>query len=269
MKRVLILIVILLILNACAKKNTKIIPVVEIENEILTLKDLHNLYGEDGWNELNYDKQTEIINQWINLTLLANYAKNSNYLNDDSPLKIQIDNANKKILSNALIANELSNIEISDEELFNYYKINQSEFVRPAKEFKIQRIFFHQKTEMDIVKSIIDNNEMTYTAAAQKYSAEGIGRNGGYVSNLVTKTGQDSLLWKELNKINKFDILTMPYKTGYIIVRYYDYRENMENLNFYEIKDEIAYMLKQSKMNEVYNNLLEEARIKAKIKINL
>ncbi|MCK9328870.1 MAG: hypothetical protein PHY08_00475 [Candidatus Cloacimonetes bacterium] len=267
--KILLILISLVVLASCNKNQVQEDILAQVEDEILTLTDVYNLYGEDAWNQMTFDEKSETVNQWVNLSLLSNYAKNNGYMEEDSPLRIKIENANKKIISNALISNEINNIEISDEDMYNYYKINQSEFLRPVKEFKIQRIFFYQKSDMEIVKKIIDNNELNYTTAAQKYSAEAIGRNGGYVSKLITKTGSDSLLWNELNKVNKFDVITMPYNDGYIIVRYYDSRENMTNLNFYELKDEIAEIIKQQRINNLYNDLLEEAKYDANIKINL
>lgn len=270
MKKNFIVIIGLIIFTICAcTKKFEGEILAQVDKEILTVEDMHNTFTEDVWNKMSFEEKNEIINQWVNLTLLSNLAKHNNYIESNPFLKFNIDNSKKKILSNAFIANEISKIDISEEELYNYYKINQSEFVRPVKEYRIQRIFFHQKSDMDVVKNIIDNQEMSYTAAAQKYSAEAIGRNGGYVSNFITKTGQDSLLWNELNKINKFDVITLAYDNGFMIVRYYDYRESLASMNFYELKDEIRDILQKSKMNEVYNQLIDESKRLNNVIINL
>ena len=263
--RFLIVISCLFSLFACNKQSSNTNFIANVNGEILTLDELKNSFDEKVWNSMTKDEQRELINQWVDLTLLSSYAQTNDVIKNDKSLAFKVKNAEKKIYSNALISNELHNILISNEEMYNYYRLRQSDFIENVKEFRVQRIFFNKQEDMTRVKQMLDNNEIAYTPAAQRFSEEAIGRNGGYMSNLVTKNSADSLLWRALNDKDKFHEVTMPYRDGWIIARYYDSRDGTANSSFYDVKKEIEQVLRLEKQQEVYEQLLKEAKFNSNV----
>ena len=268
MKYKIFLIICLLITSfACKKyvKNDESTIVASVNNEVLTLEILQGSYGDDEWNSFSKDEQRNIINNWIDLTLLDNYAKQNDDINNDISLVFQSKNAEKKIYANALISNAINNIEISNDELFNYYRLRISEFVEQIREFRVQRIFLRTEADMLRVKRMLDNRDVNFLNAAMQFSEEGIGRNGGYMGTLVTKTGPDSLLWHELDKMERFFEVLMPYRNGFLIARWYEFRTATSNISFYDVRDEIDRILREEKRSIIYEQLLKEARMNAYI----
>jgi len=256
-----------LLFFACQKNNINDqgTLMASVNGDILTLEDLLGSYGEETWRSMSRLEQKSIIDQWIDITLLDSYAKKNHVISQDIGLKFIAKNAEKKIFSNALISNALNNIDISNDDLWNYYRLRQSEFIEQVREYRVQRIFLKTEEEMNRVKALIDNKDISFVNAAIQYSDEGIGRNGGYMSSLVTKSSPDSLLWVELNKKDRYYEVLMPYRSGWLIARWYEFKTATSNSSFFDVREEIREILKAEKKQSVYEELLKEARISANI----
>ena len=266
MKYILIMIAVVLVVG-CEQEVQMGTVVASVNGENLTLETLKYVYSEDVWNGKTIEEQREIINQWIELTVLSRHANNDDDLKGSVNLRFRAENARKRIYANALIANELQKLNISHEEMYNYYRLRQSDFIEPIREFNVQRIFFRNEEDMIRVNDMITNREIEYTPAALRYSQEGIGRNGGHMSTLVTRTGPDSLMWRALNDMDRFHRVTMPYSNGWIIARWGDYRMATGNRSFFDVRDEIEQILRNERQAEVFERILREARTMAQITI--
>jgi hypothetical protein len=241
--------------------------IASVDGEELTLEILRDSFGIVDWDQMSRDEQRTAINQWINLTIMANLAKKDDDLHTDKTLRFMADNASKRVYANAIISKRLNSISISEEDLYNFYRLRQAEFVESVREYRVQRLFFRTEENMQRVRRMLDNREIRFDRAASIHSEESIGRNGGFMAGYVTKAGADSLLWRELNTKDKFGEVTMRYGNGWIIARYYDHREGTANISFYDVKEDIERMMKDERRSDVYELLLREARLKAKIVI--
>jgi len=265
----IVLVLILLGFMACHHEVEIGTPVATVNGEILTLEALKSAYTEEIWNEKTRDERREIVNQWVELTLLAQYAEKNETIKDDLGLDFISRNARKRIYSNALVANELQNIYISDEDKYSYYRLRQADFIESIREFRVQRIFFRNEEDMIRVNNMITSGEINYTPAAERFSEEGIGRNGGHMTTLVTKAGPDSLLWSALNVVDRFHRVTMPYRNGWVIARWGDYRVATGNRSFFDVRNEIEQLLRNDRKTDLYDQLLREARLISNITIEL
>jgi hypothetical protein len=236
-----------------------------VNHEILTLEVIRDSFGEEVWNEKSRELQREAINQWVNLTILTHLAQSDDILGADKSLQFVAENAGKRVFANALLSQRLKTMNFTDEELFNYYRLHQAEFVEGAREFKIQRIFFRHEPDMRRINRMLEAREINFNPAAERFSEEAIGRNGGFVNTFVTKTGPDSLLWVELNKVDKLQNVTMPYRNGWIIVRYTEHRESTVTSSFFDVREQIENRMRESRKSELYELLLREARHKSSI----
>jgi len=257
------------LLSACDFTGSKqdFTVLARVNNDILTLEEMQQSFEGNEWDRMTKDKQREHINQWVNLTIMANLAKYDEDIADNISLKFISENAEKKIYTNAIISKRLNAMKISEEELYNYYRLRQAEFIQSVREYKVQRIFFRTEEEMRRVKQLLDTKQIGFTPAAQQFSQENIGRNGGYMSSFVTKTGADSLLWRQLSTKEKFFEVTMRYADGWIIARYYDYNEGAMNSSFFDVRDAIEKKMKAEKQSDIYDLLLREAKINSSVVI--
>ena len=271
MKKVIFIFVILtsltLLLTSCLQEKETGTIIASVDNFHLTLEDLIDSYSETVWNEMSRDEQREIVNQWIELTALyAKSIRNENIRNDNL-LKFLANNSRKKLYANALIADELQNLTFSNEEMYNFYRLREAEFTYQVREFNVQRIFFNEEADMRRVKAMLDRREINYTPAAQRFSQEPIGRNGGYMPQLVTKNGADSDLWEQLDRVDRFHELLMPYEEGWVIVRWIDFRFATTSSSFINVRDEIEQMMKEERKNDLYESVLNDARAESNIVI--
>ena len=250
---------------SCSQKTPKEekTSIASVNGEILYLEDLTNSY--EDWENLPKEDQQQIIDNWIDLTILYTAAQKKEIIKDDPALIFQTQNAEKKVYANALISDALNNIEIANDELFNYYRLRQSEFVEQTREFRVQRIFLRTEEDMNRIKKMLDDKDVNFQDAAIRFSEEGIGRNGGYMNSLVTKTGPDSLLWDELNKKDRFYEALMPYRNGFLIARWYEFRTATSNSSFYDVRDEIDRILREEKVSTIYEQVLRESRMNSNI----
>jgi len=263
--KVNIVLILVFLFVGCTKDVEIGTVVASVDEFYLTLEQLHASYGEENWQMMSKVEQREIINQWVDLTLLYSKAVSNDYFKDDIVLQFMSSSAEKKVYSNALISYELNNIQFSNEELYNAYRLREAEFTEQVREFRVQRIFFNTEEAMREVKGMLDRGEIRFTPAAQRYSEEPIGRNGGYMSSLVTKTSPDSLLWVELNNMDQYYEVTAPYQAGWVIARWYEYRASIASKSFHSVREEIELLMREERRHELYNQILTNARISSRV----
>ncbi len=240
--------------------------VAKVNNDFLTLEELRSNFTEDRWNELTLDEKKEFINDWIQLSLLA---QESERLKLDKRMEIEsrIKTAEKTVKSNALIAQKISEIVITEDDLFNYYKLHKSKFQKKTKEFRVQRIFIKKKSKLDSVLVNIKNG-LPFTEAAKMYSEEKIGAEGGY-TGFLTKKKMEKTVWDKLNDLNKWYYTSIKINNGYYIMRYYETRYVDITKDFIEVRNQIREIVFENKRKKIYENLIKDLKNRAEITISI
>jgi len=264
MNKILLIFVIFFLFLSCAEQKEEIVATVNEEH--LTLDEFRSFFSETEWNELDYETKREHINEWIKLTLLAQEVDNSE-LSNDPAVKERIKTAVKNVKANLLIAHKIAEIEITEDDLFNYYKLHKSKYQQKKKEFKIQRIFIKEKAKLDSVMTYLRQGE-PFTDIVKKYSEETLGESGGYTGFMGEKD-LDSIIWNKLNSLQKWHYTSAEVKDGYYIFRYYDTQEVVLNKEFTEVEAEIRKIVLEQKKQDVFQNIVEELKRKADISISL
>lgn len=269
MKRVLLLILLisLILISGCEKDKGTIIA--QVNGEVLTLEEFQNSFSSVEYSSMSSETKRDWVNRWVELTLLAQKADEDDFLKDNKLINFRIENAKKKVKSNAYINKQLSTIKVSDEELFNYYRLHQGEFSKNANTYKIQRIFFTDQNEMLKVKAMLDGGTLKFTPAAIKFSQEDIGKFGGYLNEGVTETGTEADIYKILGTIKQYEYTTMPYKNGFLIVRYISVTESLQERSFEEMKPEIETIILNEKRKDIYKNLIKDIKSESNITVSI
>ena len=261
MKRILVLFILVLIFTGCNKDNEIIIA--KVNDKVLTANDLELNFGVKDWKILSHQEIQNYIDQWIQITLLAQEADK---LHLTEKLSSKIENAVNKIKANALIAQKLASFQISEEELFSYYKLHKSKFKTKEKEYKVQRIFVKSETKLqDVLSSLSDG--MKFTEAAKLFSEEIAGENGGYVG-FINKKSAEKEVWKTLQKLSKFRYKSVEIPDGFYVIRYYDSKLVETEKTFVQVKDEIESIVRKNKKEEMYNQIIEDLKMDANIIIS-
>lgn len=262
MKDSIFIMLILFAFSACSLFENKGEIVAQVSKENLTLDEFKANFTEEEFNAFSNEQKREYIQQWINLTLLAQEAENTG-LSSDKSVRNQVRYAEKKVLGNALIAARLEAERISEEDLFKYYRIHQGDFVRPLMNYKVQRIYVSDASLAAKVRQEIAGG-LSFEDAAKIYSLETLGQNGGY-AGIVTPNDTDSTFWQAVSKVNLYEIVTLQKDNGYYLLRSYEEEQGTGEAGFDGLKDEIRRRILDEKRRQVYDDLLRELKSKSDV----
>ncbi len=263
MKRFLVLIFIVLLFS-CVKTEEEDI-VAQVNDTKLTMDEFKANFSDNEWDELTVDEKKEFIQDWVQLTLLAQEADQLE-ISQSPKINEKIKSAENNIKANALIATKLADVTVSEDELFNYYKIHKSEYKVNHKEYKVQRIFTKEKAKLKGILDAIDTT--SFKDAAIEFSEESAGRNGGYIGFISQKNAHENI-WNALNSLEQYYYKSVETDKGFYIVRFYDTRIVYSNKTFLEVKDEIRKTVTKKKKEETYNSLIKELKDKSEITISI
>lgn len=266
MKNLSVIIFLLLSFAACSLFEPKGEVIAQVDKEVLTLEEIKANFTEAEWAGLSAERKREFIQQWINLTLLAQEAENQGLVADKA-VKNQIRYAEKKIMGNALIASRLQSESISEEDLFKYYRVHQGDFTQSLMNYKVQRIYLTDyNLAVKVKQEILDG--MRFEDAAKIYSLEVLGQNGGYMGT-VTPQDADSSFWQAVSKVKIYEITTLQKDNGYYLLRYYEEEQGTGQTGFDDLKDEIRKRILNERRRQVYEDLLRELKSKSDVYLML
>ena len=251
----LLIIAFLIVLSGCSNKENEVIA--KVGNEELTLSQLKSFYGDEQWNSVSTVDKRKSVKEWMEMTAFAKYADELG-ISRKEPLKSRIELAEKKVKTNAVLALEINRIKISEDELFNYYKVHQGEYNTSFKEFKIQRILIPDQETLDIVKTNLKNG-LDFTQAVKDHSTENNASKGGYFG-WVSKKDKNRSMYDAVKDLKKYQYTSIPYKGKYCVLRYYQSRDSKESIRYEELKDELRKKLMKEKRKNIYNILQREFR---------
>jgi peptidyl-prolyl cis-trans isomerase C len=261
MKKLIYLFLIIIAFASCGKKQETVIASVDDEN--LSAEDLMRNFSVESPEELTDKQVQDYIQDWIKITLLANEADESG-LSEELELKQEF--AVKKIKANAVIAQKLATAQISEEELFSYYKLHKSKFKTKNKEYKVQRIFVKNENKLqDVISSL--NDGMNFKEAAKLFSEEASAENGGY-AGFVNEKNSEKKVWETLNSLKKWYYKSVEISNGFYVIRHYEIRTVETEKTFVEVKDEIEIIVRRNKKEELFNELLEDLKANAEISVS-
>ena len=263
MKRLLILILVVMLFSCVQTEDENIVAQV---NEVkLTMDNFKANFSDNEWDILTIEEKKQFLQDWVQLTLLAQEA-DALEISQSIKIKERIKSARINIKANALIASKLADVTISEDELFNYYKIHKSEYQLSHKEYKVQRIFTKDEAKL---KGILDAIKSTsFKDAAIEYSEEPAGKNGGYIGFLSQKNAHENI-WNALTSLQKYYYKSVETNKGFYVLRYYETKTVSTNKTFLEVKDEIRKTVTKKKKEDLFDYLIKELKNKSEITISI
>ncbi|MDZ4182359.1 MAG: peptidyl-prolyl cis-trans isomerase, partial [Candidatus Cloacimonadaceae bacterium] len=233
MKRLLLipLIIVMLLALSCKKDQVKGTPLAQVNDDILSLEGFSSTFGEEEWNSLSPEQKKKYVEDWVNITLLAREADAIGLGKEPATLQ-RIDYATKKIKANALIGQKLSQIQVTEDQLFNYYRIHQADFTKNMMEYNVQRIYVKDKIAAEALYDKLSSGT-GFDEAVFSYSQEPLRENLGNMGFVNAKSA-DSLFWQAARKLKDKEIGLMPHADGWYIVRHTATREGTEPAGFEE-----------------------------------
>ncbi len=262
MKYLMLSLVLLFSLMACSLFEKGGVVIAQVDKEKLTMEEFKANFSDAEWKALTSEQKKEYVQQWVNLILLAKEAEKQG-LGKNKQVKNKIKYAEQKLLGNALISSQLAAEKISEEDLFNYYRIHQGDFNKPMMNYKVQRIYLTDFTQMNRVKLEIQNG-MKFEDAAKVYSQEELGKTGGYMG-LVSSEDADSTFWLAVRNLKALEITSLQKNNGYYLLRYLSEETGTNESGFESMKDEIRRRILSERRKQVYDDLLKDLKSKSDV----
>jgi foldase protein PrsA len=265
-----LLFIFLLLVVACQEEVQQQQPqeiMVKVDGEVLTKKEFIANFTKQELTNLTAEQKQDFIEKWINLTLLAQEADEQK-ISQWPEIKAKIKNAAKKIKANALVAKTIKEVDVDEEELFNYYRVHKNKYTKKVKQYEVQRIFCQDEAKINEASRKIQTRELSFDQAARSYSEEDIASKSGY-AGFLSKTEMNNKIWNALETLKKWHYKTVKTDNGYYIVMYHNVRTADLGKTYPEAKNEIKKILIEQKKENIYKNLISNLKSEANISKNL
>lgn len=236
-------------LNYLAKIGDKEITAADVEAAISSIDPYQRQQfdNEEGRKRILAD----LINQELfYLDAIENKLdQDENFVKEMELIKI---NMIKQYAINKIIAS----VEVSDEEKLNYYEENKAQFVSPEM-VSAKHILVDEEDQAKEIKTKIDKKEMSFEDAAVEYSKCPSNMKGGDLGEFgkgqMVPEFEEAAFALEVGKVSE------PVKSqfGYHIIKVESHKEEGQ-LEFEDVKDEVANAVVYKKQNEAFVGKLTE-----------
>jgi len=258
MRKLIFLALVLLLSLACSpKKDDKGIALAQVNGETLYLESFKATFGVEEWDKLSPELRKKYIEDWVNLSVLAQYADKQG-LNKKAEVKQRISYAAKKVKANALIAERLAQIQVSEDQLFNYFRLHQAEFQKNAVEYSVQRIALKDKLLAENVMNQLLAG-MNFNEAVQRYSQEELKLRNGMLG-FVNAAGADSSFWLAARNLKENELGLVNKDQLWFVFRITEQRSTTQEANFEDYRAEIKRKGLLEKQDQIYQDLIREIK---------
>ncbi len=248
-----------MLLVSCGKKEDKGIALAQVNGETLFLDDFKATFGVEEWDALSPELRKKYIEDWVNLTVLAQYADKQN-IGKQKAVKQRINYAVKKVKANALIARKLAELQVSEDQLFNYFRLHQAEFQKNAVEYSIQRIALKDKLNAENVMAQLAQG-MNFNEAVQRYSQEDLKLKNGMLG-FVSAAGADSSFWLAARDLGEKTAGLVNKDQLWFVFRIAEQRSTAAEANFEDYRAEIKRKVLLEKQDQIYQELIRDIKSK-------
>lgn len=278
-KTVVVGIVTIMVLSVVGCANTNSEVVARINDEVITKDDLYNVLvakgGEEQLDTLIYEiiinaeakkAKIEISAEDIQAELdgmIESYGGEDTFNEVLEYYGYDMEEMEKNIEMNLKIKRLLEpNLEISDEEINEYFEKNKEEF-KIEEQVMAKHILVEEENEADDIYQRLENGE-NFEELAMEYSIDGSAETGGdlgyFGRNEMVKEFEDVAFSLKIDEISK------PVKSGYgyHIIKLIDKIESEDpKLDDYEeiIKDRILEENLSDLYEDWYNEIVEDYKI--------
>ncbi len=252
-----VLLALLMLISACERKVEPDSILAEVNGEILDRETFIASFGVTYWDSLNQEAKRSYVEDWVNLTLLAQAAEKAK-LDQEPMIRQRIDFAGKKVKANALISKRLAEIKISEDQLFSYFRIHQADFVKDLVNYQIQRIALPDKASALRVMQEI-NQGGDFEVALRRYSSEALRSTKGMMG-FVEEASPDSVFWHAAHQLKLMEPGIVSRDGDWYVIRYTQTAPSDKLPNFEDYRAEIKARILAEKQEELYHQLLREIK---------
>lgn len=255
---ILCLVIVFSFLQCNKDENKKGIIVAEVNNEKLYEHEFRSLFTEEEWLKATPEEKNEVINDWIEITLLAQEAEKLD-LDKKPEVKFSIKYAERTLLANEILAQKIKDIFVSRDEVLDYYNLHRNNFLVDKTFYKIQEFIVPSWAVADSAIKLFNEGEAFYTVA------KNIGSD--YVVQTVSDNDVTPAFWDFISGMQRWHIRIIDDEGKLKIVQLLDTQEERSPIPFQEISDSLLIELLEIKREEFIANSLDSLEISYKVKI--
>ena len=240
-----------------------------MENKILAVvngreikqSDVELLYANLGPNAAQYKGEEgykQLVEQLILEEMLYSDAK-ENKMDEAKEYQAALDQLKRSLLAQYLVSNLMSNIEVSEKEVEEFYNENKNTF-KSGENVKASHILVDTLEKAnDILKEIKEG--LSFADAAQKYSSCPSKNSGGNLGQF----GKGQMVPEFENAVFAMNVgeISEPVKSqfGYHLIQLNEKNESKE-LTLEEVKEDITNKIRFNKQSAAYTQKQNELKEK-------
>lgn len=203
--------------------------------------------------------QQQCLEQLIALRVYAKYGEDLK-LDETEDFKKMMANAKKDILAQMAMGETLKGIEISEEEMKEYYNANGQQFQQGAT-VNAKHILTETEEKCSEALATIESGEKSFEDVAKESSTCPSGAKGGDLGTFgkgqMVKEFEDAAFEAEIGKV----IGPVQTQFGYHLIKV-EQKNEATTTPFEEAKENIRRSILQQKQQEVYSAKLQELKEK-------
>lgn len=243
-------------------ENNKILA--EVGDKKITQEEVMKFIGgmQGGQQFMSPQGINQIADELVNQELLYIDALEKGLDKDEEFIK-EVEFAKSNMLKNYAMHELFKDIEVSDEELKDYYNNNQ-ESIKVPETFKAKHILVKSEDEAQKIYDEIQDGK-SFEDAANEYSLDNQGQNGGdlgeFPKGSMVKEFEDALIELDEGEISG------PVKTqfGYHLIKL-DHKHEPFIPEFDQIEDRLRETLMMIRRQEKYLEKVNEVKEKVDVK---
>lgn len=240
---------------------SKVLAVVggqEITEELLDLF-LQTLPREQQAYISNPQFREQALEQLVSLFLFAKKAEDDK-LEETEEFQSVIANAKRDILAQMAMRDVLKTVEVSEEEMKEYYDANQAQYQKGAT-VNAKHILVDSEEKCNEILDAITSGEKVFEEAAQAFSKCPSGQRGGdlgaFGKGQMVPEFEKSAFEAEIGQV----VGPVQTQFGYHLIKV-EAKNEAEVSAFEEVKESIRRTLIQQKQNKLYTDTVVELKEK-------
>ena len=264
MKRLSIMIFLLLFF--CSGKKPSSPPVAKVGNSVLTLEMINDVLDPENSQKIGFDEMKDYVERWAERELLYKEAIKRG-LKEDPFIKEELSNLQMELIIDKLLDLEIERkLEITDDEIEDYYKRNSQYFQFLENEYKYERIKVKIRSDSRTVERALKGNKKFSEISREVKNVSFVNSS---TSNIYIEESQippELLGTISAMKVGTWKMIRL--KDGYHFVNLIDKRNKGDVMDLSLVKNNIISRILAQKRKEKYNQLINSLKDNADVEID-
>ena len=266
MKKYSSVLFVLLVLSCSGNDKPQSPIIAKVDNKVYTVDDLRKTIPQDPAFDISELQVHNFVKRWIETELVYQDAIANKF--DKNP---EIKEDLQKVVRDFLVARYIEekidkDLEVTEEEIKEYYNRNNQEFIRPSDYYKIRLMLLKTYIESENVRRRLANGESFATLARENSLDESKENNGEL--GWVTVEDLPQVIVEKLPYMRENRITPIKSINGYYLVEITEIRKKGDIQTLDEVKDLVTWRIMAYKRENKYRRLVTYLSENAQVETN-